>query len=35
MTEDEWNSKWIRSIGLMFNGETLNVVDDVMGRPSD
>jgi len=33
MTEDEWNSKWIRSIGLMFNGETLNVVDDVMGRP--
>jgi isoamylase len=33
MTEDEWNSKWIRSLGLMFNGETLNVVDDVMGRP--
>jgi glycogen operon protein len=33
MTEDEWNSNWIRSIGLMFNGETLNVVDDVMGRP--
>jgi isoamylase len=33
MSEDEWNSKWIRSLGLMFNGETLNVVDDVMGRP--
>jgi isoamylase len=33
MTEDEWNSHWIRSLGLMFNGETLNVVDDVMGRP--
>jgi isoamylase len=33
MSEDEWNSHWIRSLGLMFNGETLNVVDDVMGRP--
>ena len=33
MTEDEWNSHWIRSLGLMFNGETLNVVDDIMGRP--
>jgi isoamylase len=33
MSEDEWNSNWIRSLGLLFNGETLNVVDDVMGRP--
>jgi isoamylase len=33
MNEDEWNSKWIRSLALMFNGETLDVVDDVMGQP--
>ena len=33
MTEEEWSASWIRSLALMFNGETLNVVDDVMGRP--
>jgi glycogen operon protein len=33
MTEEEWGNSWIRSLGLMFNGETLNVIDEVMGRP--
>jgi glycogen operon protein len=32
MTEGEWNSGWIRSIAVLFNGETLDTVDE-MGRP--
>ncbi len=32
MTEDEWNAGWIRSIAVMFNGETLGTMDE-MGRP--
>jgi glycogen operon protein len=32
MTEEEWNACWIRSIGVLFNGETLDTVDE-LGRP--
>ena len=32
MTEEEWNAGWIRSIAVLFNGETLSTVDE-MGRP--
>ena len=32
MTEEEWNSGWIRSIAVLFNGETLDCVDE-MGQP--
>lgn len=32
MTEEEWNSGWIRSIAVLFNGETLDTVDE-MGTP--
>src|ERR1700692_1898058 len=32
MTEEEWNSGWIRSIAVLFNGETLDILDE-MGRP--
>jgi isoamylase len=28
MTEAEWNSGWIRSIAVLFNGETLDCVDE-------
>jgi isoamylase len=31
MTEDEWNAGWVRSLAVMFNGQTLNSVDE-MGR---
>jgi glycogen operon protein len=31
MTEDEWNAGWIRSLAVLFNGETLDTVDE-MGR---
>jgi isoamylase len=32
MTEDDWNAGWARSIAVMFNGQTLNIIDD-FGRP--
>jgi glycogen operon protein len=32
MTDEEWNSGWIRSIAVVINGETLGTVDE-MGRP--
>jgi len=32
MTEEEWNAGWIRSIAVLFNGETLDTVDE-MGQP--
>ena len=32
MTEEEWNSGWIRSIAVLFNGETLDCVDET-GQP--
>jgi glycogen operon protein len=32
MNEEEWNAGWIRSIAVLFNGETLDSVDE-MGRP--
>jgi glycogen operon protein len=32
MSEEEWNAGWIRSIAVLFNGETLGCVDE-MGRP--
>ena len=32
MTEEEWNAGWIRSIAVLFNGETLGSVDE-MGKP--
>jgi isoamylase len=28
MTEEEWNAGWIRSIAVLFNGETLGTVDE-------
>ena len=32
MTGEEWNSGWIRSIAVLFNGETLDCVDEA-GQP--
>ncbi|HJX00943.1 MAG TPA: glycogen debranching protein GlgX [Terriglobales bacterium] len=32
MTEEEWNAGWARSIAVMFNGQTLNMIDD-FGQP--
>jgi isoamylase len=32
MNEEEWNAGWIRSIAVLFNGETLGCVDE-MGQP--
>jgi glycogen operon protein len=32
MTEEEWNAGWIRSLAVLFNGETLEAVDE-MGEP--
>jgi glycogen operon protein len=32
MTEAEWNSGWVRSLAIVFNGHTLDIVDE-MGQP--
>jgi glycogen operon protein len=32
MTEEEWTSPWLRSMGLLLNGQTLDTVDQ-MGQP--
>ncbi len=32
MTEEEWTSPWLRSMGLLLNGQTLDTVDE-MGQP--
>ena len=32
MTQEEWNSGWVRSLGVMLNGETLDETDE-MGEP--
>jgi isoamylase len=32
MTEAEWNSGWVRSLAIIFNGNTLDIVDE-MGQP--
>jgi glycogen operon protein len=32
MTEDEWNAGWVKSLGVMFNGQTLDHVNE-MGQP--
>ena len=32
MTEEEWNTGWMRSLALLLNGTTLNTMDE-MGRP--
>jgi glycogen operon protein len=32
MTEEAWNAGWVRSLAVLFNGQTLNLVDD-FGRP--
>jgi isoamylase len=32
MTEEEWNAGWVRSLAVMFNGKTLDSVDE-MGQP--
>ncbi len=32
MTQEQWDAGWMRSIALMYNGNTLDVVDD-MGLP--
>jgi glycogen operon protein len=32
MTEEEWNAGWVRSLGVMFNGRTLEQVNE-MGQP--
>jgi glycogen operon protein len=32
MTEEEWNAGWVRSLAVMFNGKTLNAVNE-MGQP--
>ncbi len=32
MTQEQWNAGWMRSIALMYNGNTLDQVDD-MGQP--
>ena len=29
MTEDEWNAGWVRSLAVLFNGQTLNSVDEM------
>jgi glycogen operon protein len=32
MSEEEWNAGWVKSLAVMLNGRTLNVVDE-MGQP--
>ena len=32
MTDEEWNTEWMRSLGVMFNGRTLNSMNE-MGQP--
>jgi isoamylase len=32
MTQDDWNAGWARSIAVLFNGQTLNIIDD-FGKP--
>ncbi|HET9697499.1 MAG TPA: glycogen debranching protein GlgX, partial [Terriglobales bacterium] len=32
MTEEEWNAGWVKSLGVMFNGQTLDQVNE-MGQP--
>lgn len=32
MTEEEWTAPWIRSLALMLNGQTLDMIDE-MGQP--
>jgi isoamylase len=32
MTKEAWNAGWVRSLAVLFNGQTLNLVDD-LGRP--
>src|SRR5581483_1383759 len=32
MTEDEWNAGWAKSLAVMFNGQTLDAVNE-MGQP--
>ena len=32
MTEEAWNAGWVRSLAVLFNGQTLNLIDD-FGRP--
>ena len=32
MTQEQWNTGWMRSLALLFNGNTLNESDD-MGEP--
>ena len=32
MTQEQWNTGWMRSLAVMFNGETLNDADE-MGEP--
>jgi isoamylase len=32
MTEEAWNAGWVRSLAVLFNGQTLNLVDE-FGKP--
>jgi glycogen operon protein len=32
MTDEEWNAGWVKSLGVMYNGKTLDSVDE-MGQP--
>jgi glycogen operon protein len=32
LSEDAWNAHWMRTLGLMLNGQTLNITDD-LGNP--
>ena len=32
MTEEEWNAGWVKSLGVMFNGKTLDTINE-MGQP--
>jgi isoamylase len=32
MTQEQWNTKWLRSLGVMFNGNTLGQTDE-LGQP--
>ena len=35
MTEEEWSAGWARSLAVMFNGHTLNIIDDSGHRVTD
>jgi glycogen operon protein len=35
MKEDEWNAGWVNSLAVMFNGQTLDQVDEMGQRMSD